>query len=332
MNWRDLWSVAGWNEQPMLAQVECSMEQDLRQIVAELTQYGSIRRSGWSAERVGRNRVWRVSSETAAVPRCYVKAVSEREWYERELAGLKVARDLEAYHDWAMAPEVVFTDPTQLALITTALPGRSGNALLRDAYRRDKNVFANQAPIQRFREALRHIISWLQEFHGGMVDRPHVCIDHRSSSVHERVVSKVDRAISEANFRIDDSVTRGLDALSLEKEESEGSLLCGDVSLSNFYWDGARVGRIDFEDIGIGSPSRDFGILRLHIERITGLPWYRQDSELEKILPIGAPGIIGFLHTLEWKLDYYWDAHQRGYNRSRKELQKEIAAMLHSLS
>jgi thiamine kinase-like enzyme len=63
-------------------------------------------------------------------------------------------------------------------------------------------------------------------------------------------------------------------------------LVFGDVALGNFFFDGDRIGRIDFEDMGMGPPFLDTLLVRYHLELINSRLLYKNCSQLLEILAV----------------------------------------------
>lgn len=316
---------------PILEAAQEDMEHDFREIVDRLGRDGDLRGTGLRAEPVGRNRVWRVVSPNGASGEFYVKFARERAWYERELQGLEVAGALADRHDWAMAPTLLFADPEELAVVTSGIPGASGNDLIRRAYRIDRNPLRFRDAMAGFREFVRRVVEWLRALHAHEFEWKEGFVGYQVASVRDRTVRKLERALEATSLSLDPRQVERLASLDVPTASGTASLICGDASLGNFLWDRGRIGRIDFEDLGVGPPGRDFNTIRLYTRRVTGLPWYWSDDELDEILPDGVGGLEGTLHTLEWKLDYHWEARSRRSLWPGDVLDDEVSTLVDSL-
>lgn len=307
------------------------MEHDYAEILELLVEDRGLEQMGLSAEPVGRNRVWKISSADRGSEMFYVKIVRERSWYDREVRGLKIAGVLAERHDWITAPPLLYQDAERLAIVIGAIPGESGTSLIRRAYRMDKNPLRRRKAITPFLDGVRHAVEWLRLLHAHEYEEFEGLVDHRASSVAQRVVRKLERAVRATSLSIDSGKIDRLGSLGSAYPRGPASLICGDASLGNFFWDGERIGRIDFEDLGVGPAGRDFNTIRLYVSRITDLPWYWSDDEVESIVPDGEEGWEGALHTLEWKLDYHWGAHQRSSMRATGRLGGDISSLVDAL-
>lgn len=309
------------------------MSGDYERVIADLQRNGSVTDPTVTVERVGRNRVWRVEPEDPRQEDYYVKIADEEAWFRREVLGLEIARYLANRHEWIMAPEVHYTDAKIRAIVLGPIRGVSGTEMIRDAFRLDRNPLHRQEPIQRFGHALRAMVKWIGALHESpLPDRLDPLVDHRFPSVRGRVLDKLRRALRATSLDASTERLLAVEHLPSPEGSDAGRLICGDATLGNFYWDGQRVGRIDFEDLGVGTVGRDFNTMRLWIKRVTEIPWYRSRDVPVTEIPGVDENPENTLHTLEWKLDYLWSAHQNGARKRMRKLVGEIQDLLDELT
>jgi aminoglycoside phosphotransferase (APT) family kinase protein len=277
----------------------------------------------WVVLRVGRNPVWRIQSRNEI---CFVKIMKDPRYYQRERHGFELSQQLAAQHDWITAPELVHTNETQGALITTAVPGIGVGRLLRAACRMDRNPLRRNGPIEEFLRALSFVLQWLAELHRTPVTCKNLLFDHSSTRVRERIIVKLNRALEHGVLEVDEGTLQRFRQLDVSVPEPASQLICGDATLGNFLWDGQRqrIGRVDFEDLGFGAPSRDFSEIRQGLEVAGRKPWYWNVDQARTMVPSSSGHVEEDLYRLEWALDRHWPGGRRKPTRRMRALERTV--------
>jgi aminoglycoside phosphotransferase len=281
----------------------------------------------WVVLRVGRNPVWRIQSRSATL---FVKIMKEPRYYQRERHGLEASQQLATQHDWITAPELVHASEEQGTLITTALPGVGVGRLLRSAFRMDRNPFRQNAPIEEFLGALSFVLQWLAELHRMPVTCKGLLFDHSATRRRERILVKLNRALEHGVLEVDEQALQRFRQLDVAVPEPASHLICGDATLGNFLWDGQRqrIGRVDFEDLGFGAPSRDFSEIRQGLEVAGRQPWYWNVDKAIRMVPSSSGHVEEGLYRLEWALDRHWPGGRRRPTRRMRALERNVQNLL----
>jgi aminoglycoside phosphotransferase len=284
----------------------------------------------WAVARVGRNPVWRAESPSETF---FVKIMKDPRYYARERHGLEVSQRLASQHDWITAPDLVHADEATGALVTSALPGVGVGGLLRSAFRMDLNPLRRSGQVQELLRALSFVLRWVGELHRLPVSCKNLLFDHTSTRIRDRVLVKLERGIEHDVLAIDPAARERLSQLELPVPEHL-HLICGDATLGNFLWDGQRerIGRVDFEDFGFGSPARDFSELRLGLEAAGRKPWYWNVDRALAMVPSGDGPVEERLCRLEWTIDRHWPGRRREPTRRMRRLEREIRHMMHEIT
>jgi aminoglycoside phosphotransferase (APT) family kinase protein len=285
----------------------------------------------WVVLRVGRNPVWRIQSRGATF---FVKIMKNSRYYQRERHGLEVSQQLAAQHDWITAPELIHASEAQGALITTALPGTEVGRLLRSGFRMDRNPFRRNAPMEEFLRALSFVFQWLAELHRTPATCKKLLFDHSSTRVRDRILVKLNRALEHGVLEMDKQALQRFRQLDVSVPEPACHLICGDATLGNFLWDGQRqrIGRVDFEDLGFGSPSRDFSEIRQGLEVARRNPWYWNVDQAMTMVPSRSGHAEEGFYRLEWALDRHWPGGRRRPTRRMRALERNVQNLLAAIT
>jgi aminoglycoside phosphotransferase (APT) family kinase protein len=281
----------------------------------------------WVVLRVGRNPVWRIQSRSATF---FVKIMKDPRYYQRERHGFEVSQQLAAQHGWITAPELVHTNEAQGALITTALPGIGVGRLLRSAFRMDRNPLRRNAPIEEFLRALSLVLEWLAELHRMPMTSKDLLFDHSSTRVRERILVKLNRGLEHGVLEVDEQTLQRFRQIDVSVPEAANHLICGDATLGNFLWDGQRqrIGRVDFEDLGFGAPSRDYSEIRQGLEVAGKKPWYWNAGKAMTMVPSSSGHVEEDLYRLEWALDRHWPGGRTRPTRRMRALERSVQNLL----
>jgi aminoglycoside phosphotransferase len=284
----------------------------------------------WAVARVGRNPVWRIESRREIL---FVKIMKDPRYYARERHGLEKSQRLASQHDWITAPDLVHTNEDTGALVTTALPGVGVGGLLRSAFRMDRNPLRRSGPMEELLRALSFVLRWLGELHRLPVTSKNLLFDHSSTRIRERILVKLDRGVAHEVLAVDGAAQERLGQLEMPPS-APVHLICGDATLGNFLWDGrrGRIGRIDFEDIGFGSPARDFSEIREGLKTAGSKLWYWNVDQALAMVPSGGGPFDEGLCRLEWALDRHWPGGRRKPSRRMRRLERDIRAMLGAIT
>jgi aminoglycoside phosphotransferase (APT) family kinase protein len=282
----------------------------------------------WAVLRVGRNPVWRIESRGGTF---FVKIMKSPRYYQRERHGLEVSQRLARQHDWITAPELVYTNEGQGALITSALPGVGVGRLLRSAFRRDRNPFRRTAPIEEMLRAFSQVLRWLAELHRVPVTCSTLLFDHSITSMRDRILRKLNRAVEHGLLELNDCVLQRFRELQVSASQPE-HLISGDATLGNFLWDGQRIGRVDFEDLGVGAPARDYSEIRQGLEAVGHNRWYWSVDQAVVMLPPTSGRVEEALYRLEWALDRHWPGERTKPMRGMRALERDIYHMLEAIT
>jgi aminoglycoside phosphotransferase len=283
----------------------------------------------WQVVRVGRNRVWRAQS---GQHRVFVKLAESTEYFRRECYGLHISQEMAHRNHWIVAPEIVYADAAQHAIIMTALPGEDVAQVMRLAFRMDHNPLRRTEAINGFLAALDHVVRWLSILHQFPFALANDLFDHSATRVRDRVLSKTRRAVQSKLLPADFEVLlTPVAALALPKDTPLG-LITGDATLGNFLWDGRRIGRIDFEDLGLGDITREHTEVRQSLSMAGAKPWYWSTRPALAKLSARSERNQELLYRLEWALDRHWPGRKPARNNLRmRRLQRQIRRMLEAL-
>lgn len=240
--------------------------------------------NGLMAYRHGRKDVWRI--ETPAYGTVFVKVCRSQADFERERLGLDMAEAMAGRNDRFLAARRIQADPAHSVVVATRIAGKPVSALIRDGYRIDRNPLFRAAPRMLARCAVCALLAWLEAFRLGKPDDPSLLHDHSYDGIALRINHKLEQQHRDSTF----ARALGIEGQLLPPPSQASPVLqFGDVSMENFYFDGRRIGAIDFEDIGFGIPGRDHVILRARLARALSLPYYFSDPELLAVIPEPSP-------------------------------------------
>jgi aminoglycoside phosphotransferase len=235
------------------------------------------------AERCGRNEVWRIDAGHLGV--YFAKRCSDHSDFQRQLFGLRVGMRLADENEGYLAAPVVYEDPETHVLVTKKIAGEQVSDVLKMAYRMDKNPWRQRDRWQTPRRAITSIVGWLSSLHQMEFDASLPLHDHTAGGIARRINDKLELEFDGKTY----AEHLGLkERVCSQAVEGTAFLIFGDVSLSNFFFDGARIGAIDFEDLGVGSTSRDHAALRRRLEEAFRQPHYHSDPELLDLIPKGG--------------------------------------------
>jgi aminoglycoside phosphotransferase (APT) family kinase protein len=215
----------------------------------------------------------------------FIKIMHDPRYYRRERHGLEVSQQLASNHEWMAAPELVYTDETEGALITTSLPGTGVRRVLQPAFRVDRNPLRRAAPMDHAFRGFAYGLRWLAHLHQVPVTCRELLFDHSSLRVKDRVLEKLRRGIEYGVLSVTEDILARFAELELAAPQQPERLLCGDATIGNFLWDGRRIGRVDFEDPGFGGPDRDYSEIRQGLELVARKPWYWSVDRAVALLP-----------------------------------------------
>jgi aminoglycoside phosphotransferase (APT) family kinase protein len=284
--------------------------------------------AGWEVLRVGRNPVWRIQR---GKQRLFVKIMRDSRYYRRERHGLEVSQQLARNHEWMAAPELVHTDETQGALITTSLPGTGVRKVLREAFRVDLNPFRRADRMDSALRGFAYVLRWLAQFHQMPVTCRELLFDHSHLRVRDRVLEKLRRGIEYGVLSVNDDVLTRFVELELAPRQPE-RLLCGDATIGNFLWDGTRIGRVDFEDLGFGAPGRDYSEIRQGLELLARKPWYWSVDRAIELLPRSSRLVEDTLYRLESVVDRHWPGRRTQPTTRMRALERSIQGLLATIT
>lgn len=235
---------------------------------------------GLSAQAVGRNEVWRIQDERGEV--FFAKRWKEPIAFQRELMGYKLALDLAEKIPVFMAADVMVADRQSGFIVTSGMKGKTASDLFREALRFDKNPVRRRDVIEEARRSIHSIVSWLKAFHLLAVDTDNVLYDHGP----EEIVSRLNRKLRQAKGGASMGALLDIDGdLPLPEFSVDVGLIFGDATLGNFFFDGERVGAVDFEDVGVGPIQRDFSVLSDSIRGAMEGTLYYRDRKLLELIP-----------------------------------------------
>ena len=233
------------------------------------------------ATRVGRNEVWQIDSPDS--PRLFAKIWRDPVAFERELFGLRAARVIAENGNAFMAAEIAFVDGDAGLIVTREMPGEPLSNWIKRAYRIDKNPLRwNINRVRAARNGLKALLAWLDEFHCLDIPDQTPLHDHSTAGILKRIKAKL------KSTNIGDPLPKSLDVADTivgARIIGEQTLLFGDVTLDNFFFDGRRLGAIDFEDIGCGSAVRDYEVLRDSLAQAFRNIYYASDIQLVSSIP-----------------------------------------------
>lgn len=280
---------------------------------------------GWEVLRVGRNPVWRIRRGKQEL---FVKIMHDSRYYRRERHGLEVSQQLAKNHDWMAAPELVHTDETQGALITTSLPGTGVRRVLQAAFRIDRNPLRRADRMDYALRGFAYVLRWLTQLHQAPVTCRDLLFDHSNLRVRDRVLEKLRRGIEYGVLSVSEDILTRLAELEMAAPQQPERLLCGDATIGNFLWDGRRIGRVDFEDLGFGAPDRDYSEIRQGLELLVRKPWYWSVDRAMALLPRSNRPEEDTLYRLEWVVDRHWPGRRTQSTKRMRALERSIQHLL----
>ena len=260
-----------------------NLVQQLKQ--ASLRSEGTLHFAQFEATRVGRNAVWKVLNKDNS-DLFYVKFFSKDEWYERELFGRNLVEQIGKSNARCIYSRVEHTCNLERYIISNPIHGVDLSETLKQAYRIDRNPFKRMQRIKVAEKAMLNAIGFLEVLHNAPTSNQSFLYDHTLEGVAKRIEILLDRmfvwaSASDRQYILDIkekySPTRC-------RCQSRKVLVFGDVTLGNFFWSDESSGAVDFEDIGIGSPSRDFVLLRYYLQKMHGNRFYFKKPSLVKLL------------------------------------------------
>jgi hypothetical protein len=286
---------------------------------------GKARFGNWRLARVGRNRVWRCSRAKEAV---FVKVTTDEGFYHRELSGIKTTQVLAAAHDWISPCELVFAEESSGVVMTKSIPGQNLAKLFRSAFRISRNPLRRAAPIAEFLAAMESMLMWLHHLHSLPLVKNDNLYDHTIQGVGKRVAVKLSRAAGTCGWPAD--LSQLYTPSTSDPATSQTRLVTGDANFGNFVWDGHRIGRVDFEHFGWGSPHRDFVEVAQALEAARRKWGYWSPDVASALLP-DIPDFESTLHALEWTLDRHWHATQQQARQRERLLAANVKELLRRL-
>ncbi len=280
------------------------------------------------AARCGRNEVWRLTFE-GSTPALYAKVWRTQAEFEIEKFGLMQAERLAAKDERFLAARCVFEDAKLGILVTEEIPGTPLATIVRDAYRLDKNPLASAERRETAHRALGLLLNWLDAFHNLPVpETGRVGYDHSVAGMAQRINAKLAQRYAGRSYAERLGLAEPIEAPS---SAAPACLLFGDVSLANFYFDGSRIGAIDFEDIGVGPAARDLEVLRDQFRVAFTNLHYRGDPALLDSVPppLGVESLIAELELRLLRFEQL--THQGGLvARARAARERRRLADLYS--
>lgn len=231
--------------------------------------------------RCGRNIVWRLDFSNERTR--YLKISHDINTFKRELFGHKLAEQIASHDNRFTYAPVIYSDRNLKAFITEQICGSPLTNIFRSAYRIDKCFFAKNSQDESFRTAFELLLEWLTLLRGCNLGDQSIHRDHSLFEIKQRIKNRLARTIKTKPLRdyIDFDVEK---YLRVEMEESTSSLQFGDLTLGNFFFDGEKIGAIDFEDLGSGYRNRDFTQLEMELDRPISSLMYRSDENLQQLM------------------------------------------------
>lgn len=276
--------------------------------------------------RVGRNPVWRVSANDDVF---YCKICPSVAELRREASGYRLAEAIAREDDRFVAASVLSTDEEQRLLLTRPVPGTPVVDWLKAAYRIDKNPLKRRSRLDAIADVLDLVCEWLRRLHECPPELCQELCDHNMGAIGDRINRVVNRMHNGA------TIAELLEFADLPPltDIADAGLTFGDCTLGNFFTDGARLGAIDFEDIGVGSPRRDFSNLRDGIGEALDNPYYYADAKLLDAIYVSNGSMIDIAIQLERKILRYEMALQESVAAARrqKSLARHILAQAEQL-
>lgn len=277
----------------------------LRGVWGAATGSAATDRPAYAAKKIGRNEVWEITTDAPAALRCYAKWWPSPDMFQRELEGLHIVNALAARHDWIMAAPIIVADETTGVIVVDEIRGTSGAEVISRPLRRLRSPMHAPGRQRDAVNCLAMIGRFLEQLH--RVDVPHS--RHLASHGPAAVVARVNRL---AGHLREHASLAHLDVwaafpLSLRDfhiaDEPQVCLLHGDTSPGNFLVDGARLGILDFEDLGVGPACRDWLWIDYCLERYDWMWHYRTAQGLRRLIsePPIDPGLRR-LYRLEFLL------------------------------
>jgi aminoglycoside phosphotransferase len=282
----------------------------------------------WSVRRAGRNRVWRAQAPDFTV---YVKLADGAKYYARERYGLDISQQLAAQDERIAAPSVLYTNDAIGAIVASAVQGVRLDDLLKAGFRIDHNPLRSDRPMQAFVNSVAQARHWLEALHSLPVARKEILFDHTCAHMRDRILTKLQRAVEARLLYLEPQVLRGFGSMEVQALDSVERLICGDASLGNFLWDGERISRVDFEDLGFGAPARDYAEIRAGFQSTDQRFWYWSLRRALAALPPASGQTEETMYRLEWALDRHWPGPNTKPTEQTRRLTPQIESMVKSL-
>lgn len=271
---------------------------------------------GWSAQSIGRNNVWKLDSPEHAV---FFAKFPARDTLDREIVGLNLAIDLAGRDARFMAAPIETIDEDIPCIVTRAIGGTSLAELFKYAYRWDKNPLRRAAPIARVHRALSLALDWIAAWQQQQLEHLPLFEDHSPRGMYARIVVSwdADLGIPPVEF-----------GFLQDKSDDYQTLLFGDASLGNFFYDDHRIGAIDFENIGFGNPHYDLLILRHWIHQAFGQWGYSCEPSLVTQIPESEHKLTSILAGLERSVLDHEFATERSDKRKQAQARSKVVRYL----
>jgi len=239
-----------------------------------------------TAVRVGRNDVWRIQQKRGDSPTYYAKYWNSKDYFQRELLGLRLMQNLAAQNDWIMAAEVEYISEPEGLIVTKQLSGCSFRHILESAFRVDKILSFGRAGENKAAVCLHTILDLLDLLHDQHVNNPLLLEDHGIDATMRRINRNLSRVHSIPDLSSQVYIGQLPKAIQIcdQVDDLAKHLLFGDPSPDNIFFDGNRIGLIDFEDLGTGPSFRDSLLLHYHLELTSNRLQYDNISQLLSII------------------------------------------------
>ena len=226
--------------------------------------------------RVGRNDVWQLEVKNNTLETYFAKFWSSTPEFRRELWGLILMQKLATQTTWIMAVEIVFIDEDVGLVVTKGLKGYTFTELLQSAFRHDKgwvNRKKKKANVNRCTHQILDLIKLLQDQE---VFETHILQDHSPLGAIDRINRSLKRFQANPTLNETGEISFLPFALQLGPGEMGKSnrLVHGDLSPGNIFFYNGKIGVIDFEDMGIGSPFREIVWLKHCLSTLVRNPLY----------------------------------------------------------
>lgn len=245
--------------------------------------------SQFQANKVGRNVVWEIRKNQSEVY-CYIKFFASQAWFERERYGRNLTDALSKSNLSCISGEVIATCSSHRAIASLPIPGRCLSDCLKDGFRMDRNPLLmlsrkRTAGLQAFESA----IEWLRTIHKQPVTPDPFFYDHSCKGVLDRIAILVNRLSEQLDVTYRNALLSLLEVQVCDCN-TPPALGYGDVAFVNFFISDGKCGAVDFEDLGIGSPTRDFALMLMYAEDMHQRFLYRGTSVLIKKLQAAMSG------------------------------------------